>query len=324
MDLCTGTGCIPLLFRHELYSARNDVELRVLAVDISDEALKLANHNMQRVDKSQSRIKKGQMDLLKADVLVNPFADQVEGSLPLKPTMTFAGCPAFWDILISNPPYISPTNYWKTTTRSVRGYEPKLALVPPHSSSQDDNQQGDMFYPRLLDIARDVEAKIVLLEVADIDQARRVAQHAREFDIFDGIEIWREDPASSTGDDSEDVDFPTVGQGNARNVLCWRGSGSIWLNKTDVSAGEDGAQRLLRSAMGRPPSHEPAQPETASLEPGFDLSLFEPVQSEVEADALQEDFVFRPLRLHLYSHQWQDVSSKASPVSTRHPELDDK
>jgi hypothetical protein len=324
MDLCTGTGCIPLLFRHELYSARNDIEVHMLAVDISDEALSLADHNMRRADKSQSHTRKGQMDLLKADILTDPFADQVEGSLPLKSAMNFAGCPPFWDILISNPQYISPTNYWTTTTRSVRGYEPKSALVPPHRSGQDDTQQGDMFYSRLLNIARDVEAKIVLLEVADMDQARRVAQQAREFDIFDGIEIWREDPASSTHEDSEEIDFPIIGQGNARTVLCWRGSGSIWLNNTGTPIEEDSADRLLPSTSGRPLSHESARPETASLEPGFDLSLFEPVQSEVEADGLQEDFYFKTLRLQLFLHPWQNFSSEDSQVSARDPELDDK
>lgn len=301
LDLCTGTGCIPLLFRHELYSARNHVELRVLAVDLSDEALSLAHHNMQRIIGRKPVTGKGRMDLIKADILIDPFADQVEGPLPLKAAMHYQACPVFWDILVSNPPYISPSDYWKTTTRSVRGYEPKLALVPPQKFGQDDMQQGDMFYPRLLDIARDVEAKIVLLEVADMDQALRVAQRAHDFDIFDGIEIWREDPTSNAVEASEEVGFPTVGEGNARSVVCWRGQGSMWLGKAIAAATEHDTYRLFRSSIDRSLTQEPGRSETISMESRFDTRLFGPVQSETEADALQEDIAFKLLQLRKLS-----------------------
>lgn len=95
-----------------------------------------------------------------------------------------------WDVVISNPPYISPQGFNKTTSRSVRNYEPKMALVPssknhtksakPHNNSaieeEEDHKIGDSFYPQILNIAAQANAKIVLLEVADMDQATRVAQ----------------------------------------------------------------------------------------------------------------------------------------------------
>jgi methylase of polypeptide subunit release factors len=245
LDLCTGTGCIPLLFRHELYAARVHIDLRVLGVDISDAALSLAHHNMQRTGQIWPDLGKAQMKLMKADVLVDPFADQIDGPLPLKTALNIYDHPPFWDILIANPPYISPSGYWKTTTRSVRGYEPKLALVPPQKISQNDTQQGDLFYPRLLDIAQDVEAKIVLLEVADMEQALRVARRAHELDIFDGIEIWREIPDSSTNAPDQEDGFTIIGEGNARSVLCWRGAGSLWLSRAATPAEQDDAQRLF-------------------------------------------------------------------------------
>lgn len=271
LDLCTGTGCIPLLFRHELRSARQDVHLRALAVDVSEEALALASHNLRSADKSEADTKRGCIDLLKADVLLDPFADQVTGTPSLKAAMNYHGQPPFWDILISNPPYISPSDYWKTTTRSVRGYEPKLALVPPQSPHLDDTKNADAFYSRLLDIARGVEVEIVLLEVADLEQAHRVAQRARELDIFDGIEIWRENPGASTPSPSGATSFAIVGEGNGRSVLCWRGAGSSWLGKATPADRPHDAQRLPMRSSGRT---LPVQSHTESLHPHFDPRLF--------------------------------------------------
>ncbi|KAL1795683.1 hypothetical protein ACET3X_005907 [Alternaria dauci] len=231
LDLCTGTGCIPLLFHHEIALASNDTDLRILGVDISDKALRLARYNLQRLRKMRQLQNDAPVDFLQADIMTDPFSDQTEGVLSLPAALNFEALPSFWDILISNPPYISPSAFWKTTTRSVRGFEPKLALVPPRRAKQTDTEQGDAFYPRLLEIARDVEAKVVLLEVADLEQALRVAQHARSLDIFDGVEIWREQPDAS-GDAATDQGFAVVGQGNARSVLCWRGRGTNWLGKS--------------------------------------------------------------------------------------------
>ncbi|KAF1917906.1 S-adenosyl-L-methionine-dependent methyltransferase [Ampelomyces quisqualis] len=263
LDLCTGTGCIPLLFQHEL--ARNDVDLRVLAVDVSDTAINLARENMQRLSKS----KPGQMALLKADVLIDPFADQTRGMRNLKRAMFEEQHPQFWDILISNPPYISPSAYWRTTTRSVRGFEPTLALVPPGRAGGDDTKQGDLFYPKLLAIARDVEAKIVLLEVANLEQAQRVVRLARALDIFDGIEVWREDPTSSAPNSSDKHGFTIVGEGNVRSVLCWRGKGSSWLGKV---AAQDDNHRILQSSSFRPVPAKAAHLDTTSSQPQFDMS----------------------------------------------------
>jgi SAM-dependent methyltransferase len=268
LDLCTGTGCIPLLFQHELHAARDDIQVQALGVDVADEALELARHNAQKLGNNRPGEDGGQLELLQADVLLDPFADLCRGPLPLKVALSRHGYSPFWDILISNPPYISPAGYWKTTTRSVRGFEPKLALVPPPAARRSDTQQGDLFYPRLLDIARDVEAKIVLLEVADLEQAHRIVRRARALDIFDGMEIWREDPSAPSDTSTGEDDVPLMGQGNARSVLCWRGAGSSWLGKT---AGHDDAIRLFHSSSSRLP---PVSTTTdgKSLRPQFDAS----------------------------------------------------
>ncbi|CAI9631724.1 s-adenosyl-l-methionine-dependent methyltransferase [Alternaria burnsii] len=276
LDLCTGTGCIPLLFHHEISSASNSINLRVLGVDISEKALRLARHNLQRLRKMRQLQDNGPWDFLQADIMVNPFSDQTEGVLSLIAALNFNKMPSFWDILISNPPYISPSAFWETTTRSVRGFEPKLALVPPHKLKQTDIEQGDAFYPRLLGIARDVEAKVVLLEVADLEQALRVAQHARNLDIFDGVEIWREQPDAS-GDAESEQDFAVIGQGNARSVLCWRDRGAYWLGKiAPLASSNEDADRLFRSSFVKVKDAEEKATEVINrkrLEPRFDMEV---------------------------------------------------
>lgn len=234
MDLCTGTGCIPLLLRHELGITRADVRTDLLGVDISSKALKLARLNSMKIHKDYVAEYQGTIQFLQADILLDQAADRQNGLLPLRTALKRAKQPSSWDILISNPPYISPSHYWKTTTRSVRQYEPKLALVPPPKSSFDDIQQGDRFYPRLLDIAKEIEARVVLLEVADMDQAMRVAQAAKDIGIFDGVEIWREHPGAPSDAGSNDSchGFKVIGEGNGRSVLCYRGIGASWLGKT--------------------------------------------------------------------------------------------
>jgi hypothetical protein len=185
-----------------------------------------------------------------------------------------------WDILISNPPYISPSAFNHTTTRSVKKYEPRLALVPPpiqspttaslhpkslttqhfnpHSLNPDQDQdQGDLFYPHLLTIATTISAKVILFEVADLEQAKRVAEMARRQGSWDGVEIWRDDPVGYSDedgnrrDDGEDFGegdgegerelmmmktetetesgIKLLGRGNGRTVVAYREEGKDWM-----------------------------------------------------------------------------------------------
>lgn len=74
----------------------------------------------------------------------------------------------------------------------------------------------------------------MLLEVADQEQALRVARLAQKLDIFDGIEIWRDEPTASADQSANEDGIPFQGQGNARSVICWRGVGGLWLGKTST------------------------------------------------------------------------------------------
>ena len=63
-----------------------------------------------------------------------------------------------------------------------------------------------------------------------LEQAVRVARLARKLDIFDGIEVWRDNPDTSSQTTSEGS-FEVYGEGNGRSVVCWRGVGGSWLGK---------------------------------------------------------------------------------------------
>src|SRR5690606_11160420 len=144
----------PLLFQHEFSPPRSDVQLRILGCDISKKAIRLARDNLARVRRSKGYVDKGRVEFMRADVFVDAFGDQTQVPPCLIGARNWYRKPPFWDILVSNPPYVSPSAFWNTTTRSVRGFEPKLALVPPAAGAGTAVEQGDEFYPRLLAFAR--------------------------------------------------------------------------------------------------------------------------------------------------------------------------
>jgi methylase of polypeptide subunit release factors len=251
LDLCTGTGCIPLLFYHELFN-QSDFEPKIghiTGIDISQHALELAEENktqcFQNVTTRQSSSTNlslnvlREMQFLKADILAE-HSNQSSVMNKLKEAQGARQSTSTYDIMISNPPYISTSAFRRTTSASVRKYEPKLALVPPdpHSSAgQVDEDDGDLFYPKLFDLATMLDTKFVLYEVADMEQAIRVAGLAG--DHWEAVEIWRDDPGAGEGE----VEFVDVGEGegrrrvdvrgvgNGRSVVAYRGDGLRWLGR---------------------------------------------------------------------------------------------
>lgn len=277
LDLCTGTGCIPLLSHHLFTNIhkRKSEDLQVVGVDISPLALNLAKKNLQNLIADGVIHQKPNLQFLQADILAparNTADDKRDTTIPslesalehYNATSDPAGTgKSSWDILISNPPYISPVAFAHTTTRSVKRYEPRLALVPPpppaSSSSlpstppssaplpdaDSDTNQGDLFYPRLLSIASSLSAKIILFEVADLEQAIRVAAMALKQGIWDGIEIWRDDPSSTEIADEQRIvsrdeeqrvlggKVKIIGRGDGRSVVAYRGVGKVWMGVED-------------------------------------------------------------------------------------------
>ncbi|KAJ5375361.1 hypothetical protein N7517_007367 [Penicillium concentricum] len=205
IDLCTGTGCIPLLL-HALL-APHFQKLEIIGVDISPTALALAQENLehnlqlgQLASSATTNIRFHRADVLEhgndnsvpsiESILQTQFPNfrALNTSLPDQES----GC----DLLISNPPYISQTEFRNgTTARSVRRFEPKLALVPPYSGNEmEDCMPEDIFYHRILTLAFKLKAKLTVLECGDSSQANRVVALHRRLALAESgkfsAEVW--------------------------------------------------------------------------------------------------------------------------------------
>ncbi|KAJ5578859.1 hypothetical protein N7450_007726 [Penicillium hetheringtonii] len=226
LDLCTGTGCITLLL-HALLAPQFD-NLRIMGIDISPKALSLArsnlNHNLQQGLLSPRA--STEIQFHRADVLAPPSTppstftsvSEFDTSPPVEtilqeyfnhPSETDKVDPLTQkkvqcDLLISNPPYISTRDFRNgTTSRSVRLFEPKTALVPPsllpnptnHTAQDTDTSRDrpeDIFYRSILELGYKLKTKVIVLECGDIQQADRVVDMHRSMtnDEEFSVQIW--------------------------------------------------------------------------------------------------------------------------------------
>ncbi|KAI1178533.1 S-adenosyl-L-methionine-dependent methyltransferase [Nemania sp. FL0916] len=244
LDLCSGTGCIGLaLNKHGTTSGYNP---RIVGVDIEPRAVRLARRNLARNfpvkgkndnkdDKNtkahthihqnarQSAVAFKQADIFAANWMEraglyadigNPFAERSRDQDQQQDQERQRQERIDIDILVSNPPYISQRGFAVDTARSVRHYEPKLALVPPlpplpsisppptspsHTSASPSNTSTstsrtptsahtpdrpacapeDIFYARLLSISSStLRPRVATFEVGDMQQAVRVVELA--------------------------------------------------------------------------------------------------------------------------------------------------
>ncbi|KAL4911680.1 S-adenosyl-L-methionine-dependent methyltransferase [Aspergillus aurantiobrunneus] len=194
MDLCTGTGCIPLLL-HALLSPHFP-RLSIVGVDISAAAIKLARENKARnmrlgtlSNRALKDVQFRQRDVLK----YGPDSLPIPGDMFSRtPTMPDISEPRI-DVLISNPPYVSPEEYYDgTTSRSVRIFEPKSALVPPeniHSSISESEhvRHEDLFYYHFGALIVAFQVKMAVFECGSRLQAIRVATICRN--TFSKLEL---------------------------------------------------------------------------------------------------------------------------------------
>jgi release factor glutamine methyltransferase len=145
-DVCTGSGCIAAALAKNLPGAR------VIASDLSEDALEVAQMNITRHDLDE-RVDLVQGDLLEP-IIAHPVAGQ-KGSL---------------HYLCSNPPYI-PDHEWDAVEPNVKDHEPTMAL-----RADDD---GMLFVKRLIDQGPELIRKggLLLIEIAacNADQARSLA-----------------------------------------------------------------------------------------------------------------------------------------------------
>lgn len=111
LDLCTGSGCIAITLAKELQTTS------CVAVDISMEALQVANENAKNLDAS--------VTFLYGD-LYEPVKENQLGN---------------FDLIVSNPPYI-PSAVCEELMEEVRVHEPRLAL--------DGKEDGLFFYRKII------------------------------------------------------------------------------------------------------------------------------------------------------------------------------
>ncbi|RKF74628.1 Mitochondrial N-glutamine methyltransferase MTQ1 [Golovinomyces cichoracearum] len=216
LDACTGTGAIALLLRSALtIKGALTSNVFILGIDNSQKAIDLACQNRSRNEQL------GQLP---------PDSDR---KIYFEKRDIFEPYRRGWDIIISNPPYISHQAFDFEIGRSVRDYEPKSALVPPvpRFSFGLDCEPEDVFYKRLILMHDEAVSKILLLEVGDVAQAIRVVKIIDRYDrvkVRNRIEFWRDNPAGKANDgilkqvNIEGNIIKIKGEGKIRSVILIR------------------------------------------------------------------------------------------------------
>ncbi|TGJ79376.1 hypothetical protein E0Z10_g9394 [Xylaria hypoxylon] len=278
LDLCSGTGCIGLSLyaRGMAFSPAEAVKgvaqgrrhrsaLRLFGFDVESRAVRLARRNMLH-NFRQSRLPspnhgsaieevESAVTFRQADIFTDEWmANLDDAKSPGYKDRDNQDQSRRIDILVSNPPYISQRGFEVDTGRSVRNYEPKIALVPSSLPSQAVDKTcapEDIFYARLLDIANVLRPRIAVFEVGDMRQAIRVVEMAiarstprhhldpdksqkRDGDEqtvarWDVLEIWRDWPDCQPSDTENDVvlvcgrEVPVRGSGHGRVVFLAEG-----------------------------------------------------------------------------------------------------
>ncbi|MGV6861741.1 MAG: peptide chain release factor N(5)-glutamine methyltransferase [Putridiphycobacter sp.] len=117
LDIGTGSGCIPICLK------KNNKNLKVSAVDISDSALEVARQN--------AKLNQVEIDFYQADVL--------------KSELDFI---TQQDVIISNPPYVLDRDK-KNMAQNVLNFDPHLALFV-------DDKTPLLFYKRIVYLAQKI------------------------------------------------------------------------------------------------------------------------------------------------------------------------
>ena len=157
LEVGTGSGCISIA----LGSAKKDAN--ILSLDVSDSALEIAKINTKKNNISNIKF-------LKLDFLESIPKGQ-------------------YDLIISNPPYISK-NEMKEIMLDVKEFEPKIALT--------DNNDGLEFYRRFCNKAKKMinEKGALILEVGIGSHSIRVREifHSSGFNKIDLFSDYNGDP----------------------------------------------------------------------------------------------------------------------------------
>ncbi|KAK8034339.1 hypothetical protein PG993_009334 [Apiospora rasikravindrae] len=180
VDLCMGTGCIPLLLYALLHRR---FQCQVWGFDVEECAVRLARENLRTPENGGGDVVRFE----KADI----FADDWIQSL-----------------LQQQQQQDERNSFNRDTGRSVRNFEPRLALVPHPRNEPAACAPEDVFYKRLCEVAGILRPTIMLFEVGDLEQATRVAQMALAAtgERLKDLEIWRDCPDVAEEEGTGDSD----------------------------------------------------------------------------------------------------------------------
>ena len=149
LEIGTGSGALVIALAKKMNGIVID------ATDISEDALRIAEQNtiLNQVD----------INIFKSDIFDNVLNK--------------------YDLIISNPPYISLTDY-KQLPVEIKDFEPKSALLA------DDN--GLFFYNKILQKAKDhlTESGKIYFEIG-YDQAKKITEIAKE-NGFSNIKVFKD------------------------------------------------------------------------------------------------------------------------------------
>ena len=137
LDLCTGTGCIPLLLASLLPSHSAEF----YGLDVNPRAISLARRNKKY---NQAKIRNSvsfyNLDMFFTQALLDWTMYVTHGQ--------------GWDLITCNPPYVT-LKEWAKTEPHVRQWESRKALVPKHDQGGFLRDPHAMtFYYRIIELSR--------------------------------------------------------------------------------------------------------------------------------------------------------------------------
>lgn len=236
LDVCSGSGCIGLLLAKEL-SSSSDFDMRqvkVLAVDVLEQAVALGKKNAAR-----HAIGEDQISFLQADLFDDDFVGAISKHA-IRSGESFDG----FDLIISNPPYIPRIEY-EQLDRSVKNHESYLALLgeaPPPAVEQvryvagQERHDGLDFYRRI----RSIAPLLLKQDVPDGDKLRshinvlpRIVLEIGHCQARAVKAIYDEPPTAAS--DSASNKEPMRGSSNHRIRQSWRSEALPDFNGIDRS-----------------------------------------------------------------------------------------
>lgn len=162
VDLGTGTGCLGLSLLAEI------PEAKLISVDVSAEALKVAQENAQTLGVAERVL------------FLNTSGDNA--SEILKAVSEFCGKDKI-DVLVSNPPYIEPGDQGVETM--VHKYEPHLALYAEEKGLQFLKSWSKIYAPHLA-------AKALMLMEMGHTQGAEMREFYQSLNVFDSVKIVKD------------------------------------------------------------------------------------------------------------------------------------